>query len=382
VAVAGDRAIECFALGSPASENARIRMCQGNCDMSVETSGFKLRAEADGTETPVRSGMTVGRGDDCDLVIKLGVVSRQHARFKLVDNALWVEDLGSTNGTTVNGEAVTSATRVKPSDIICFDDVAYQVLAAGAAPAAAAAPERERDRTIVGARPLPSADAALKTVQSAMPARAPADAPVALPPAPAVPLPAQPRRPAPEPISAPGIPLSWAESDRLEAASHTQALPALLRQISQKTGDTEGLIEAARAHCPVRQPRLIGLNHAVAGEIFGLDVGAGNRKWELGRDAGADIRILDESVSGRHAQLVFEDGRWKVVNLMSVNGTFVNGRKVLSAYLKTADKIRLGNVELAFDAGVGGSAPQSNSASGGGLWSRLRGALLRLFGRR
>ena len=375
----GSRDVEYFALGSPASENAGIRMCEGNCNMSVETSGFKLRAEADGTETPVRSGMTVGRGDDCDLVIKLGVVSRQHARFKLVDNALWVEDLGSTNGTTVNGEAVTSATRVKSSDIICFDDVAYQVLAAGAGPVAAVP---ERDRTLVGARPLPAADAVLKTEQAPKPGRASADAaPVVLPPAPAAPLPAQPRRPAPEPISAPGIPLSWAESDRLEAASQTQALPALLRQISQKTGDTEGLIEAARAHCPVRQPRLIGLNHAVAGEIFGLDVGAGNRKWELGRDTGADIRILDESVSGRHAQLVLEDGRWKVVNLMSVNGTFVNGRKVLSAYLKTTDKIRLGNVELAFDAGVGGSASQSNTSSGGGLWSRLRGALLRLFGR-
>lgn len=346
--------------------------------MSVETSGFKLRAEADGTETPVRSGMTVGRGDDCDLVIKLGVVSRQHARFKLVENALWVEDLGSTNGTTVNGETVTSATRVKPSDIICFDDVAYQVLAAGAT----STPERERDRTVVGARPLPSAEAALKTEQSPKPARAPADAvPVVLAPAPAVPLPAQPRRPASEPVSAPGIPLSWAESDRLEAASHTQALPALLRQISQKTGDTEGLIEAARAHCAVRQPRLIGLNHAVAGDIFGLDVSGGSRKWELGRDAGADIRILDESVSGRHAQLVLEDGRWKVVNLMSVNGTFVNGRKVLSAYLKTTDKIRLGNVELAFDAGEGGAAATTGGAARRGLLARIWTALAGVFRR-
>jgi pSer/pThr/pTyr-binding forkhead associated (FHA) protein len=71
-----------------------------------------------------------------------------------------------------------------------------------------------------------------------------------------------------------------------------------------------------------------------------------------------------------------------VVNLMSVNGTFVNGRKVLSAYLKTTDKIRLGNVELAFDAGEAGEMPRARGGNGKrGLWSRLGAALKRLFGR-
>ncbi|MFY8136021.1 MAG: FHA domain-containing protein, partial [Aquimonas sp.] len=121
---------------------------------------------------------------------------------------------------------------------------------------------------------------------------------------------------------------------------------------------------------------------AIAGQVFDLDTAQGRNKWELGRDAGADIRILDESVSGRHAQIVCEDGRWKVVNLMSVNGSFVNGRKVLSAYLKTTDKIRLGNVELAFDAGDEGATTRAAGASARpGLWSRLGAALQRLLRR-
>ncbi len=352
--------------------------------MGADSSGYKLRSEADGTETPIVHGMVVGRGDDCDLVIRLGVVSRRHARINVVDGQPWVEDLGSTNGTTVNGERVTSAARLKPSDIVCFDDVAYQVLAASAV---VHAPE-DRDRTVLGARVLLPADGQEATLER--PQQAPA---VPLPElttrpersaAPAnveqarTPEPARPRAAAP----IEGLPLSWAESDHLEASSHTQALPILLRQISQKSGDTEGLIEAARAHSRNRHPRLIGLNQQIAGQVFDLITSGGKSKWEIGREAASDIRIVDESVSGRHAQMVCEDGRWKVVNLMSVNGTFVNGRKVLSAYLKTTDKIRLGNVELAFDAGDEGAT--TRAAGGGvkqGLWSRLGAALQRLFGR-
>jgi pSer/pThr/pTyr-binding forkhead associated (FHA) protein len=355
--------------------------------MGADSSGYKLRSEADGTETPIIHGMVVGRGDDCDLVIRLGVVSRRHARINVVDGQPWVEDLGSTNGTTVNGERVSSAARLKPSDIVCFDDVAYQVLAASAV---VHTPE-DRDRTMLGARVLQPADGEEATLER------PPQAPVAPLPelttrperraAPAnaeparTPEPARPRAAAPAaPIE--GLPLSWAESDHLEASSHTQALPILLRQISQKSGDTEGLIEAARAHSRNRHPRLIGLNQRIAGQVFDLVVSAGKSKWEIGREAASDIRIVDESVSGRHAQMVCEDGRWKVVNLMSVNGTFVNGRKVLSAYLKTTDKIRLGNVELAFDAGDAGATTRAAEASAKpGLWSRLRAALRSLFGR-
>lgn len=355
--------------------------------MGADSSGYKLRSEADGTETPIAHGMVVGRGDDCDLVIRLGVVSRRHARINVVDGLPWVEDLGSTNGTTVNGERVASAARLKPSDIVCFDDVAYQVLAASAV---IAAPE-DRDRTIIGGRVLAPATGQEATVDRAQPAAAGAPElterpqPKRAPAAPAAepvptPEPARPRSPAPA-AAIEGLPLSWAESDRLEASSHTQALPVLLRQISQKSGDTEGLIEAARLHSASRHPRLIGLNHLIAGQVFDLDASQGKNKWEIGRETTADIRISDESVSGRHAQMVCEDGRWKVVNLMSVNGTFVNGRKVLSAYLKTTDKIRLGNVELAFDAGLGGSAPRTPAAGAPGLWARLRTALKRFFRR-
>jgi hypothetical protein len=50
--------------------------------------------------------VVVGRSGDADLILLEGMVSRRHARFSLEADVLSVEDLGSTNGTFVNGEKI------------------------------------------------------------------------------------------------------------------------------------------------------------------------------------------------------------------------------------------------------------------------------------
>ena len=53
---------------------------------------------------------TMGRAPRADFVVEAALVSRLHCRFKLDQrNRLAVEDLGSTNGTWVNGEKVEKA---------------------------------------------------------------------------------------------------------------------------------------------------------------------------------------------------------------------------------------------------------------------------------
>ena len=44
----------------------------------------------------------------CDVVLSHPTVSRRHARLILVDNVLQIEDLGSTNGTSVDGTVVAA----------------------------------------------------------------------------------------------------------------------------------------------------------------------------------------------------------------------------------------------------------------------------------
>lgn len=59
--------------------------------------------------------LIVGRSNDIDIVLIEDMVSRRHARILLQDDSLIIEDLGSTNGTFVNGEKVRRA-RLKEGD--------------------------------------------------------------------------------------------------------------------------------------------------------------------------------------------------------------------------------------------------------------------------
>ena len=67
--------------------------------------------------TSLPQGMMIGRAaDQCELVVAHATVSRRHARLVFAGEALQIEDQGSTNGTSVNGKAVTAGTpAVDPS---------------------------------------------------------------------------------------------------------------------------------------------------------------------------------------------------------------------------------------------------------------------------
>jgi hypothetical protein len=60
-----------------------------------------------------REGLVIGRDFECDGVLSHSTVSRRHARLVLADNILQIEDLGSTNGTAVDG-AVVAAGALQP----------------------------------------------------------------------------------------------------------------------------------------------------------------------------------------------------------------------------------------------------------------------------
>lgn len=61
-----------------------------------------------------------------------------------------------------------------------------------------------------------------------------------------------------------------------------------------------------------------------------------------GRSASTDIFLDENLVSRRHAKFAWVNDEVKVQDLGSTNGTFVNGRKVLAATLKSGDKVQIG----------------------------------------
>ena len=61
--------------------------------------------------------MTIGRSHECDLPIEDASVSRRHAELRIDEDAVWLVDLRSTNGTEVNGRR-TDRARLAPGDQI------------------------------------------------------------------------------------------------------------------------------------------------------------------------------------------------------------------------------------------------------------------------
>ncbi len=91
--------------------------------LSVEKGPKELR----GVNISVRGPVIVGRSPGADIVIAAGYVSARHARFTLMGQNLFVEDLGSTNGTAVNGQRIFEPVALKNNDVVNVGDVAIRV---------------------------------------------------------------------------------------------------------------------------------------------------------------------------------------------------------------------------------------------------------------
>ena len=109
-------------------------------------------------------------------------------------------------------------------------------------------------------------------------------------------------------------------------------------------------------------PALIGISNDVVGQqyIFRKD------KIEIGRRPNSDIVLNEASVSSMHAQIVQDNGEWRVLNLLSSNGTFVNGEKVVDQTIVPGDMIAFAGSEFVFSL-VEDDEPESKPKSSNNL---------------
>jgi hypothetical protein len=73
----------------------------------------------------------VGRSSDLEMVLVEDMVSRKHARVSVAADQIWIEDLGSTNGTFVNGEKI-KRTRLKEGDRVLIGTSILKVISGDA----------------------------------------------------------------------------------------------------------------------------------------------------------------------------------------------------------------------------------------------------------
>jgi pSer/pThr/pTyr-binding forkhead associated (FHA) protein len=81
----------------------------------------------------------------------------------------------------------------------------------------------------------------------------------------------------------------------------------------------------------------------------GLCVELARPDMTFGRHSTADVRLALPDVSRRHCRFVFRDERWEVIDLGSLNGTYVNEQRLQEAVLCHGDTVRVGGLTFRVD---------------------------------
>lgn len=160
-------------------------------------------------------GTTVlGRDPGCDIIITGPHVSRRHAEISIRSGQLWMKDLGSSNGSFLNGKR-SEESMLKHGDEVKFDAVIFKVV--GPSEPVDSVDEADMTQFRPAIAPKPAA-----------PAPAPAPAPVAKPAAPVAPAPVAKVEPAKPAVAKPAAPKPSAPAPSAPAASGGPGLGPLV----------------------------------------------------------------------------------------------------------------------------------------------------------
>jgi ABC transport system ATP-binding/permease protein len=122
-------------------------------ELIIEERGAPARTQVVPADTAF-----VGRREDCEVVLPYSFVSARHARIQARAGTVFVEDLGSTNGVQVNGEALAplAPRALGPGDVVQIEKIAIRARVAEV-PARAPEPTYHEIRIPASATPRPAA---------------------------------------------------------------------------------------------------------------------------------------------------------------------------------------------------------------------------------
>lgn len=308
-----------------------------------------------------RRDLSIGSSAAANVRLDDGSVGPTHARITRRDDGYFIEPLGPV---AVNGRAVTDPSRLSSGDKIGIGRftlvVANMSDLSGAAtdpelPAAtldapvvpvtpASEPDPEADTNPVAvARPHTPANPIPTLASESALAEAPTAIAVPDPAAPAdmtiVDAPKKKVEPSPAPAPAPVRPAAVSSQTPAPATKKIRGevhrLMDLLGRAEAQGVGSLGLrfpVLVSKASLSLREAEgaLVYELGAMRGAVLSDEARLSEEQWRLyvGRARESHIVISDISVSKRHAALVRRDKTWTVVDLDSVNGTFVDGEKV------------------------------------------------------
>jgi hypothetical protein len=122
-------------------------------------------------------------------------------------------------------------------------------------------------------------------------------------------------------------------SERVECALRTRSEGGLRRLTPDLPSSTRWRAALARARAALRlraAAPLLDPSQLAAGRIV------------IGRSAACELVLADDTVSRRHALLELDRGAWRLTDLGSSNGTWVNGRRAAEVEVRPGDELQFG----------------------------------------
>ncbi|HEU6447006.1 MAG TPA: response regulator [Verrucomicrobiae bacterium] len=104
-------------------------------------------------------------------------------------------------------------------------------------------------------------------------------------------------------------------------------------------------------------PKLV----VISKNLSGLSHELGDGWTTIGRGDGNVFQILDASVSGRHCEVKCRGDELLVRDLLSTNGTFIDGKKIVEGAVKAGGTLRAGEIELRFESPAASSTAKAYS---------------------
>lgn len=282
--------------------------------LDIKSSQFLLRSLQNHEEYLIKGETVVGREKDCQIRIGDASISRYHAKLTAIVDAVFVEDLNSTNGTYINGEKISARQQIGVGDELRFHKHAFRLATSDSGAA---------DATVFG--PALSATA---TAERKIESRAAA------------------------PMQAPS-PAADNAADH-SSPDHTQVLSLQkLKALAKRAALAKNQVTAGSG------PRLVILTAPLRGKVFQLPRGLSpGTQLNIGRGSHSNrlnFLIEDKTISQDHATLELTPHGWTMKATNARNGLSINGEPTTRSVLQHGDTIAMGRVELAFLTDEGAS---------------------------
>lgn len=264
---------------------------------------LELVSVDDGDSYPITAlSVVIGRDGGNEITIAKDLLSRRHAKLSLIDDEWLLEDLESTNGTSVNNRQITRPTKVKVGDVIKFGETAYYLKSTA-----------EDGHTIVASR-LPKKES-----------------------------------------SAGGsIVIDDKPDGDLTSFHQSYQLPSGWTKVSKQNPaySKEAVDQVIKRTITAKQLKpdvvLVFYINKTRPLVYGISAKKSEAFWTIGRGADVKIRVDHPSISLQHAKLKYKAGEWSLEDIGSTNGLRIDEEACSKTVLSDQSVVSLGRVDLVF----------------------------------